>query len=198
MTHEEMKITMRETLLSKGFLKALRAMDFAETFHTGRRKDGSHEFSHQLEMAQMILRLPTTAKLDDTLAVCFLHDVREDYDVPDGVLRNLFGDAVADAVDLLTKEYRGSRIDDDRAYSRISRNAIAAIVKGVDRTHNLQTMDGAFTHLKKQEYLLETAEHIRPMIVHAGRRHITSRHVLAHVLSRLDQIASAPHPPARA
>lgn len=198
MTHEEMKTIMRDTLLSKGLSSALRAMTFAETFHRGQRKDGSHEFSHQLEMAEMILRLPDIDDLDATLAVCFLHDVREDYSVADAVLRRLFGHKIAHAVDLLTKEFGGVRIEDRLAYSRISSNPIAAIVKGVDRTHNLSTMEGAFSPLKQREYLQETTAHIRPMILRARSQHSSCREVLTHILARLDRSTALSLTPAQA
>lgn len=45
---EKMKIAIRYWLIGRGYYNALKAMDFAESYHTGVRKDGNHEFSHQI------------------------------------------------------------------------------------------------------------------------------------------------------
>lgn len=45
---EKMKIVIRYWLHGKGYFKALRAMEMAENYHINQRKDGEHEFSHQI------------------------------------------------------------------------------------------------------------------------------------------------------
>jgi hypothetical protein len=49
--YEKMKIALRAFLQGRKYYKALRAMDFAENLHTGVRKDGAPEFSHQVSQA---------------------------------------------------------------------------------------------------------------------------------------------------
>lgn len=186
--YEMLRGAVRCALIGNGHFLALEALEFAERYHTGLRKDGSHEFSHQLEMAQMILLLPDVEQVDETLAVCFLHDLREDYDVGDDVIRQRFGAVVADAVDLLTKEFQGVRVAHDHAYSRIASDPIAAVVKGADRLHNLKTMPGAFAAPKQSEYRIETAVHIRPMLLRARTRYHTRQAPLTALIQALDHL----------
>jgi (p)ppGpp synthase/HD superfamily hydrolase len=194
--YEKLRGAVRRTLITRGYLLSLEAMEFAERYHTGLRKDGSYEFSHQLEMAQLILDLPHVEQIDETLAVCFLHDVREDYGVGDDVLRDRFGARVADAVDLLTKEFQGVRIWAEFAYSRIAADPIAAVVKGADRIHNLRTMPGAFTAPKQSEYQFETVVHIRPMLLRARTIFDTRHAALTALIQVLDHLIPhhAAHP----
>jgi len=49
--YEKMKIALRAFLQGRKYYNALRAMDFAEKRHTGIRKDGAPEFSHQVTQA---------------------------------------------------------------------------------------------------------------------------------------------------
>ncbi len=51
---EKMKIAIRYWMIGKGYYTALKAMDFAEQYHTGTRKDGNHEFSHQISQVNYI------------------------------------------------------------------------------------------------------------------------------------------------
>lgn len=79
-SYEKLTISLRYWLLGKGYIKALKAMEYAAQHHTGTRKDGTPEFSHQIWQAHYIRSI--TALLVDPeacLIVCFLHDVVEDY-----------------------------------------------------------------------------------------------------------------------
>ena len=62
------------------YFKVLKAMTIAEKYHTGKRKDGSHEISHQY---MIVLYLKTLYKyFSDPVAVfivALLHDTYEDY-----------------------------------------------------------------------------------------------------------------------
>lgn len=172
-------------LVSNNMHIALDAMRFAESYHQGVRRNGEHEFSHQLEMAQMIISLPGIDDLELVLATCFLHDVREDYGVEDYVIRNRYGIVIAGAVDLLTKEFKGIKRSTDAPFKGISANHIAAIVKGVDRNHNLRTMDGAFNLEKQNGYRIETIDEILPMLRRAYSRHITIQPALELIIRRV-------------
>lgn len=194
MTYTNLHRRVLRALEQGGYTLALKAMTFAELFHSGRRKDGSHEFSHQVEMALMALEIADLRDMDIILAVCFLHDIREDYGIPDAEIRDRFGDRVADAVDILTKEFRGVRLPDGLAYARISEDPIAALVKGLDRTHNLRTMVGAFGVSKQVSYRKETADHIRPMLIIARRRYASRHASFTQVLGGLDALAGIADP----
>lgn len=186
MTYQAQRTALRRLLISNRMFLALEAMEFAERFHSGRRLDGSHEFSHQIEMAELLLEIDDLPEQEATIAVCFLHDVREDYLVRDDVLRLQFGTLVADAVHCLTKTV-GSTTSDP--FRRISGNAVAAVVKAADRIHNLSTMDGAFSFAKQRQYHIETQEQIRPMLLAARARHACRRHALTHLLRGLDRVS---------
>jgi (p)ppGpp synthase/HD superfamily hydrolase len=178
MTQDNAEQTMRLRLQDLGFQDALRALGFAATLHTGFRRNGSPEFSHQLEIAEYILDLEEVEDLEEILVVVFLHDTREDYGVADCAIRSLFGGLVADAVARVTKSFLGVVIPDEVAFLLPVDCPLAAITKGVDRIQNLRTMDGAFDAAKQASYRLETRSHIIPMLRAARQRHASHVHIL--------------------
>ena len=169
--YAKQRIAIRYWMLGAGFNRAAEAMDFAENHHSGRRKGGDPEFSHQVAIVSW-LRSVSAALLyrEDTMIAAFLHDVREDYSVEDEAIRARWGDRVADAVDALTKEFRGQRRDEGAVFDAIGADPIASVVKPGDRIHNQGTMLGAFTPTKIDAYLEETEAYILPMLKVARRR----------------------------
>lgn len=165
------RLALRYWLLGRGFTQASRAMDFAEAYHCGTRKDGvTAEFAHQVEIVSYLRSLlPHLLHGEETLVAAFLHDVREDYDVSDEEIRSLFGPRVADAVDAVTKTFRGVRRDDVALFERIATDPIASILKPADRGHNQNTMVGVFSPEKMSAYIAETEELFLPMIRRARR-----------------------------
>lgn len=163
-------ISMRYWLLGKGFNIALDAMEYASGFHTGKRKDGSPEFDHQLSIAHYIRTLADEIIWpENTLAASFLHDVCEDYDVGFEEIEAKFGTSIKSAVNLLTKKHRGNSIDLTLYYREMINNPIASIVKGADRIHNIQTMTGVFDISKQKDYLKETEMYVLPMLKSSRR-----------------------------
>lgn len=169
--HSKQRIALRYWLLGAGYHRAVEAMTFAESYHCGTRKDGvTPEFAHQVGIAAMArthvrnLRHP-----EETIATGFLHDVREDYDVPDAVIRERFGDRVADATDTMTKTFRGVRRDDVTQFGRMAENPISSVKKLFDRSNNLGSMVGVFTPEKMAEYVEETHTLFLPMLKTAKR-----------------------------
>ena len=170
------RIALRYWLLGAGYVRAAEAMDYAEQFHTGFRKDGvTPEFSHQVAIAGHVrtfalgLRHP-----EEAIITAFLHDVREDYDVPDARVRELYGDIVADAVGALTKEFEGTRFTEAEVFANIAQDPVASVVKLCDRIHNHSTMVGVFSRSKVEEYIEETRTHFFPMVKRA-RRHFSDQ-----------------------
>lgn len=168
---EKRRISMRYWLLGRGYHKAVEAMEFAASYHTGTRKDVvTPEFDHQISIAHYVRTLiDALDHPEDTLCVVFLHDVREDFDVPDEVIRARFGDRVAEAVEAMTKTFRGVKKDPQTVFDAIAADPIASVVKGADRIHNHQTMVGVFTHEKQQGYIAETERFFLPMLKRARR-----------------------------
>lgn len=163
---------MRTFLQAKDYHVALAAMEFAMKYHNGVRLDGvSPEFSHQMFIAMYILSIsPLLMHPEETIAAVFLHDVCEDFDVTYDEIERLFGKLIRVAVELLTKKKDGVRVPDDVYYKRMAGNAIASIVKGVDRAHNIHTMHGAdWTVEKQQEYLDFVFERVLPMLKKARK-----------------------------
>ena len=168
------EISLRYWLQGAGYYTALEAMEFAKTYHTGVRKDGiTPEFDHQVSIAQYIRTLiPGLLYPEATISTIFLHDVREDYHVSHEELVSRFGTQVADAVDTMTKEFRGVKKSSELVFEQIGANPIASIAKGADRIHNFSSMVGVFSVTKQQEYINEGEAYFLPMIKRARRLHV--------------------------
>lgn len=164
-------IAIRYWLHGAGYFKALEALDLGLEYHTGKRKDGSPEFDHQVTIAQYLRTLIKGLSYpEETLTVAFLHDIREDYHLSDKLIRDRFGDLVANAVKALSKEIDGIRRAEADVFRDIAADEIASIVKGGDRIHNHQSMIGVFSTEKQIEYIDETKEWFFPMLKEARRR----------------------------
>lgn len=169
--HSKLFITIRYFLIGRKFTNALGALEFAAKFHDGTRKDKvTPEFHHQLGIAHYIRTLENHLVYpEETLAACFLHDVCEDYDVGFPEVEKLFGKAVAEAVQLLTKKHRKILKAPESYFADMAENNIASVVKGADRINNIQTMIGVFTREKQEKYIVETETQILPMLKVARR-----------------------------
>jgi (p)ppGpp synthase/HD superfamily hydrolase len=150
---------------------ALSALEFAERYHTGKRKDGvTPEYQHQMEIAQY-LRTQARCLLfpAETLAAALLHDVMEDYDIPMEVMIAEFGERIANAVWKLTKVHCGVKKSMEEYFQGIATCPIASAVKGADRVNNLQSMLGVFTIVKQKSYAQEVRDLFLPMLKKARR-----------------------------
>lgn len=144
--HKKLRSTLRYYLAGKGWHTALKAMNFAEHYHTGTRKDGvTPEFDHQVRIAHFVRTLPDLMHPEETIATAFLHDVVEDYDVAIAALIKQFGPMITHSSEAVTK--RKGVLDElalEIYFMGIQDDPIASIVKGADRIHNLQSMIGVF------------------------------------------------------
>lgn len=171
-THAKERIALRYWLLGREWYRALDAFDYAETFHTGLRKDGiTPEFNHQIQIAQYLTTLaPHLLHPEDTITVALLHDVCEDYDVEFTDIATHFGHRVCDATRAMTKTHKGVDRNPDEVKNAQAACPIASIVKGADRIHNQSTMVGVFGTAKINAYVTETEDYILPMLKTARRR----------------------------
>lgn len=159
---DKMRIAMRYWLHGRKYTKALRAMNFASEYHIGVRKDKiTPEFHHQISIASYLRTLPQLISQEDILAVGFLHDVVEDYNVSIHIIKEEFGKQISKSINLLTKNKYKSK---EFYYKEMKKCHIASIVKGADRMHNFQTMNGIFDVRKKKEYIEECNNYILPML----------------------------------
>lgn len=149
------------TLADPDYNELRRLLTFCEGIHTNTRKDGSKEFSHQLEMIAYAITFH--AQLTDPLSVycaILVHDVLEDYPEERGAMLSEF----PSVVDLSTRlsKFKDSSHDEDKYYGYFASLAgcpVCSIVKLIDRIHNLSTAPGVFTEAKLHEYLLETEKY---------------------------------------
>lgn len=168
--YEKMRIALRYRLQGKGYVKALEAMSLAEKFHTGTRKDGNPEFSHQISMVSYAMTLTDGVLFEENLiCVLFLHDTPEDYDLSFEEMKEKFGVEVAQGAMGMAKVFRGEKLPNDVYYNNLRKNVITALAKGVDRVHNLMTMLGGFSPQKRESYIKETEEFTIPMLKVARR-----------------------------
>jgi hypothetical protein len=85
-------------------------------------------------------------------------------------IEDKYGPEVTDVVERMTKEFRGIKMDPNVYFERLALSGLAALLKGVDRIHNLSTMVGVFSFAKQIEYLAETERHHLPMLRLARKR----------------------------
>ncbi len=168
--YEKMKIALRYWLLGKGYYKAVEAMAFAEKFHNGTRKDGQHEFSHQVSQANVARTLIHHFNFkEEVFIVIFLHDICEDKGISYEEIEAKFGIVVKNAVRLMTKVYQGIKIPNEQYYTAMAECEIASICKGLDRVHNLMSMLNGFKPEKRMSYIEETKQFTIPMLKLARR-----------------------------
>jgi (p)ppGpp synthase/HD superfamily hydrolase len=160
-------IALRYWLIAKEYYRALKAMELASSYHTGTRKDGiTPEFSHQLLMALYVKTLYKYLLFpEDTFITIFGHDLIEDYDVEEWLLR----DFCVDKVKLVTKRCKLYTKDLPSYYAEIGKDSVASVVKAADRMHNVQSMPGVFDKKRQLEYITETEMYVLPMIKVAKR-----------------------------
>lgn len=174
--HDKLKISLRYWLLGMAqsnpdYMKCVDALEFAASFHTGKRKDGvTPEFEHQLVIAHYIRTLTNNLEFPwEAICVSLLHDVSEDYDVSFDELTNRYGQRVSNSTEKMTKTFRGSKKTNEVYFDGIAHDVNASVCKGGDRIHNLQSMIGAFTKEKQVSYIEEAEVHIIPAIKIARR-----------------------------
>jgi (p)ppGpp synthase/HD superfamily hydrolase len=168
--YEKMKIALRYWLLGSGYNKAAEAMAFAEKFHNGVRKDGQHEFSHQVSQANLARTLVHHFSFkEEVFIVIFLHDICEDKGISYEEIEKRFGPIVAKSVRLITKVYQDVKLPNEQYYPPMSDCEITSVCKGLDRVHNLMTMLNGFKPEKRMSYIQETKDFTIPMLKLARR-----------------------------
>jgi len=167
--YNKQKLVLKTHLRTKGFFKALKAMEFAMKYHTGLRKDGQPEFSHQVSQACLFMTIEGFSLFpEETYITILLHDTPEDFkdDVSIAMCREMFGDIAGNGIEGMCKEHSAieGKLSNDFYYGQMSNNAIASLCKGLDRVHNLMTMLGAFKPAKQLEYIEETVTYVLTML----------------------------------
>lgn len=148
----------------------IRAINIAEQYHTGLRKDGiTPEIYHQYSMAGFALTLlqlfPKVSV--EVLVTIFLHDTIEDYPETVDIIQKELPEYYH-FVEGMSKEKRNGKMSNDEYYGVLGGNVVLSIVKSIDRTHNLSTAL-ALKEEKINAYIVETREYVLPMIKIAKR-----------------------------
>ncbi len=173
--YEKHRTAMRYWLLGREWHLALKAMEMGLRYHTGIRKNGNPEFSHQMFQAQYARTLPTLIHPEETRAVIFLHDIWEDHGVDIDTISNEFGVLVSTGVELMSDvDAQGREKPLDAYYGTMVDSPVASVAKGIDRMHNFQSMMTVFSDPKKSRYIEETREHLLPMLK-ASRKKYTQQ-----------------------
>ena len=165
--YKRLLLALKYYMIGKGYVRGVKALEYARGIHTGIRKDQvTPEFQHQVEIGLFITTLKSLVDEENTLIVAMLHDIVEDHDVSLEVITSMFSAEIAEAVDRLTK-YPG--LSDEVYYENCASHHLSSIVKGCDRIHNVNTMNGVFDRQKKDSYLQEVELFILPMIKESER-----------------------------
>lgn len=164
---ERKRTALKGYCLGRDYVDVLRAITFAEEYHVGVRKDGvTPEFQHQIEIALHATTLKGLSNEDESilLQMIMLHDVVEDYNVSLMEIEQRFGPIVAKGVEALSKVINGRKKDMVTYMRDLALNPLAALAKGCDRVHNVQSMRGVFNYEKQKKYAQEVREHFFPML----------------------------------
>ena len=151
------------------------AYTFAQEKHAGqKRASGEEYFSHPLEVAFIAAQ---EYELDiDSIVASLLHDVVEDTETSIKTIKNLFGDDVAELVTGLTK-LRSIKITSKKILKAenyrnfvisVSKDIRVLIIKLIDRSHNIATLQFHKTQEKRQRIALETLTVYVPLAERMG------------------------------
>lgn len=166
-SYQKMRLLLRERLSGLKAFNAVKALNYAETIHTGTRKDNiTPEFQHQLEIAAYLFTLQETIIDIETVMICtFLHDSIEDIEIiTHKSISDMFGVSCANKILLLAKKGNGFYKDINYYYNELSLDRDASLVKGADRLNNISSMLGVFDNIKIISYIDETRNHVLPML----------------------------------
>ncbi len=157
---EHMKTFVRTTAKNFRMVNTLKALDLAVKAHEGQKRKRSEipYIYHPLNLACHCLSMNIME--DEIVAACLLHDVAEDCGIKTEELP--VSDEVKEIVRLLTRE-KAADEDRDRVneayYNAILSDPKAALVKCLDRCHNLTTMSWGLSRERIYRMLQETEEY---------------------------------------
>lgn len=172
------------TLSDARYFNVRRAIVYAEGVHSNQRRDGTPEFSHQLEMLSLALSLHNS--LIDPYSVymaIIVHDTIEDYPETQPTLQEMFPDAVQFSHRLAKFVDQQPGFVDTEAedtyygyFDRVAECEVCSVVKLIDRIHNLSTAVGVFNNAKLAEYCNEVEKYFLDMM-HKAKSNFNQREV---------------------
>ena len=148
----------------------LQALNVAEKYHTGRRKNDEHEFSHQITIISYLKTLHLYFKDPiSVFIVAILHDTIEDYPESADEIKLLF-EKQFDMIMRISKIRNGIKIPYEQYFSEMQNCEVCSIVKLVDRMANISTMFNAFSLEKQRSYVDELSLWFLPMLKFSKRK----------------------------
>lgn len=166
--YQKLDLALKYYLTGAKYTIALKAYHFAKKLHNGTRKDGiTPEFQHQLEIALFITTLKDVEYEEEALFYAIMHDVLEDFPhITLGILKDEFRVDWSNNLMHISKKIEGVKTYQQlhHYFDKLSNNPLLALVKGVDRIHNLQSMNDVFSFEKQRDYINETNKYFLPML----------------------------------
>ena len=146
--------------------KIEKAFHFAEKAHRGqKRKSGENYIFHPIEVAIYLTEYHAN---EDTIIAALLHDTVEDTNYTLEDIEKRFGKDVAQLIDGVTKFEQGAflesesidlKIESLRKWFEVMQQDIrVAIIKLVDRLHNMETLEGHKNEEKRRLIAKETLD----------------------------------------
>lgn len=152
------------TLSDPSYFEVRKLLAYAERIHCNVRKDGSKEFSHQLEMLALALSLhDMLLQPRDVYMAIITHDLLEDYPSTKGYLVINHQESVKYSQALAKFKSDEAENEYDVYFQNVSSCPVTSIVKLIDRIHNLSTAVGVFSDAKLKEYVDEVHMYFVPM-----------------------------------
>ena len=153
------------SLADKSYYALRRLISYAEKIHCNERKDGSPEFSHQLEMLALALTFhESLSKPLDVYMAIIAHDLLEDYPEIGLELQELFPETVQYSNRLAKESDHPGLRTYNKYFRELADCEVCSVVKLIDRVHNLSTAPGVFTNEKIHEYCDEVDKYFLDMI----------------------------------
>lgn len=175
MAKESRVVQLQMDLAEMGCKDALKALNWMISVMNAdngyKRHDGRHYYYHLVDATQDLINHGITDEA--TLTACILHDAIEDVDDInyDGV-KSLFGYDVANLVLTVTKDPQIDYKKDRTAFvlylDKILQDWRTAVIKTVDRKHNMSTLKDASPD-KELRQALETEEYFIPFFKEARK-----------------------------
>lgn len=137
-----------------------KAILFAAKKHAGQKRKGNKVpyIMHPMGVASIIYETKKSTNLNLILAICFLHDVVEDCDVPIKTIARIFGFHIAGCVEeLTTNKEECAKLGKAEYLLRkmLKMTSYSLCVKLADRLHNLRDM-GELSDPFKEKSITET------------------------------------------
>jgi (p)ppGpp synthase/HD superfamily hydrolase len=171
----------KKVTLPVDITKITKAIYYAKKYHAEQKRySGEPYYSHPLEVAYMAVDYLFNT---DVIIASILHDIVEDTEVTKEIITEIFGELIADQVEILTKVKIDKKLSAktmiESAYNQ--KNEAILLIKLMDRLHNLETIY-VKPHRKIKKITEETVVHFATIATALG---------LPRIVAKLDHLCSS-------